>query len=104
MSRAIERVWDANEDYFRIQNIREAGEPPDIGLLNQFASSLDAFVEVQSALLPRIGQVAEEGVALRALFDSLSLSPRGEDEETICLRALKMIEDHSAAEAEQAAQ
>jgi RNA polymerase sigma factor (sigma-70 family) len=104
MSRAIERVWDANEDYFRIQNIREAGEPPDIGLLNQFASSLDAFVEVQSELLPRIGQVAEEGVALRALFDSLSLSPRGENEETICLRALKMIEDHSAAEAEQAAQ
>ncbi len=94
----FERIWDANEAFQSIEVARKSGTEPRADQVETFLSNVEYFSELQSLIAERLRpELGESEVTdaelLGATYDALAESERGEDEETICLRALYKLSD-----------
>lgn len=98
---AFETVWSVNEAFRDIQIARDLGQEPAEELKRFFAQNVGCFAVAQEIVIQMVSREfseVESDALLAPVYDALAESERGEDAETIVLRALYKLEDYQQAE------
>lgn len=92
----MERVWQANDAFARIERERQQGSEPAQADVDQFTLNLNAFSDAQDQLADALlqnGFDIDRTQDDAAIYDALAESNFGEDVETLCLRAIYKVDE-----------